>query len=246
MPARSSSRSCNTGWLNYRQVLTSEGLTLFVNDSYSRSKPGTEVLQLLEYQTRGDLFEAGVSYPFIRQRESNLIGTALFFASNDRSDILDALNTLDRLRGVRVKLDADAADPWRGINQLNLVLSQGIEGLGAAEAGSPNLSRANGRADFTKFEATFSRLQPLAGRLLGPGRRLRPVGQHPPAGARTVRLWRARLRARLRPLGAGRRQCLLLLGELRFDVPHSLQNVTQFSSMASPTAAGSIILPQLP
>ena len=43
--------------------------TLFVNDSYTRSKPGTEILQLLEYKTRGDLFEAGLSYPFIRQRE---------------------------------------------------------------------------------------------------------------------------------------------------------------------------------
>src|SRR6476659_8862035 len=104
--------------LSYRQVLTSEGLTIFFNDSYSRSRPGTEVLRLLDYRTHSDLFEGGVLYPFIRQRERNLIGTALFFATNDRSDMLDALNTLDRLRGVRVKLDADAADPLLAINQL--------------------------------------------------------------------------------------------------------------------------------
>ena len=42
-PAHSSSRSCNTGCVNYRQVLTSEGLTMFFNDSYSRSRPGTEI-----------------------------------------------------------------------------------------------------------------------------------------------------------------------------------------------------------
>jgi len=148
---------------SYRQVLTSEGLTLFFNDSYTRSRPGTETLRLLEYKTRGDLFEAGVLYPFIRTREKNLIATALFFMSNDRSDILDALNTLDKIRGFRLKTDADFVDPLRAINQINLVLSQGIEGLGASPAGSLTLSRANGRPDFTKFEATFSRLQPLPG-----------------------------------------------------------------------------------
>ena len=151
-------------WMaSYRQVLTSEGLALFVNDSYTRSKPGTEILQLLEYKTRGDLFEAGLSYPFIRSREKNVVGTALFFISNDRSDILGSLNTLDRIRGVRLKADVDFVDPLRATNQINLVLSQGLEGLGATEAGSMNLSRANGRSDFTKFEATFSRLQPLPG-----------------------------------------------------------------------------------
>ena len=30
--------------------------------------------------------------------------------TNDRSEILDSLNTLDRLRGFRAKLDADKAD----------------------------------------------------------------------------------------------------------------------------------------
>ena len=31
----------------YKQVLTPEGLTFFANNSYSRSKPGTEILRLL-------------------------------------------------------------------------------------------------------------------------------------------------------------------------------------------------------
>jgi hemolysin activation/secretion protein len=135
--------------LSYRQVLTPEGLTLFANNSYSRSKPGTAILQLLEYKTRGDLFEAGLSYPFIRSREKNLIATGLFFISNDRSDILAALNTLDRIRGVRMKVDADFVDTLRATNQINLVLSQGIEGLGSSSSGGANLSRANGQPDFT-------------------------------------------------------------------------------------------------
>ena len=147
--------------LGYRQVLTSEGLTLFVNNTYTRGKPGTEILQLLEYKTRGDLFEAGLSYPFIRSREKNLIGTGLFFISNDRSDILGALNTLDKLRGVRLKVDADFVDLLRATNQINLVVSQGFDMPGASNPGSLTLSRANGDPAFTRVEATFSRLQPL-------------------------------------------------------------------------------------
>ena len=216
-------------WMaSYRQVLTSEGLALFVNDSYTRSKPGTEILQLLEYKTRGDLFEAGLSYPFIRSREKNVVGTALFFISNDRSDILGSLNTLDRIRGVRLKADVDFVDPLRATNQINLVLSQGLEGLGATEAGSMNLSRANGRSDFTKFEATFSRLQPLPG---GFSVLLAAYGQWASTPLLSPELcgYGGRTFGRAYdPSELVGDQCLELLGELRFDVPHTLQNITQF------------------
>ena len=57
--------------LSYRQVLTAEGLAVFFNENFSRSRPGTETLQLLDYKTRSDLFEGGPSYPFIRSRERN-------------------------------------------------------------------------------------------------------------------------------------------------------------------------------
>jgi len=143
----------------YRQVLTPEGLTAFVDGSVSGGHPGTRALELLDYRTKSSLLEAGLSYPFIRQRERNLSATALFFASNDRSDILSAINTDDHLRGVRVRLDADAADPWGGINQLNLIGSHGLRALGAAASGLT--IRPDAPLDFSKFEATFTRLQAL-------------------------------------------------------------------------------------
>jgi hemolysin activation/secretion protein len=216
-------------WMvSYRQVLTSEGLTIFFNDSYSRSRPGTEVLRLLDYRTRSDLFEGGVLYPFIRQRERNLIGTALFFATNDRSDILEALNTLDRLRGVRVKLDTDAADPLLAINQVNLVVSQGLDGLGASPVGSANLSRANGRSDFTKFEATFSRLQPLGSSPFSVLAAAYGQWARTPLLAPELCGYGGRAFGRAYdPSELVGDSCLELLGELRLDVPHSLQNLTQ-------------------
>src|SRR5215475_13159521 len=78
---------------SYRQVLNSEGLTFFANASNSHGKPGTPDLRLLEYKTRSNVFEGGVSYPFIRLREKNLIVSGSFFASDDRSDIFGALNS---------------------------------------------------------------------------------------------------------------------------------------------------------
>ncbi len=211
----------------YRQVLTGEGLTFFANNSYSRSKPGTEILELLEYKTRGDLFEAGLSYPVIRSREKNAVATALFYMSNDRSDILGALNTLDRIRGFRFKADVDFVDPIRATNQFNLILSQGIEGLGASGNGSDLLSRANGRTDFTKFEATFTRLQPLGWNF---SLLLAAYGQWASTPLLSPELCGYGGRAFGRaydPSELVGDKCLELLVELRYDIPHALQNVTQ-------------------
>lgn len=212
---------------SYRQVLTGEGLTIFLNNSYTRSKPGTDILRLLDYKTRGDLFEAGVLYPFIRSREKNLIATALFFMSNDRSDILDSLNTLDRLRGFRLKTDFDFVDPIRGVNQINLVLSQGIEGLGSSSSSSTTLSRANGRPDFTKVEATVSRLQPLPANfsvlLAAYGMWTRtPLLAPELCGYGGRNFGRA-----FDPSELVADTCVELLAELRYDIPHTLPALTQ-------------------
>ncbi len=209
-------------------MITPEGLTVFITETVTRSKPGTPTLELLEYRTRSNFFESGFSYPFIRQRESNLIATALFFMTDDRSDILGALNTLDRLRGFRAKVDADRADPLGGINQLNLILSQGLQGLGATSNDSLTKSRANGRVDFTKAEATFTRLQPL--------------GQGFSALASVYGQWAGNPLLSPELCGYGGRvfgraydpsellgdSCVLLLGELRYDIPVSMPNVSQF------------------
>lgn len=150
---------------SYRQVLNSEGLTAFVNGSYSWGKPGTADLEALDYKTHSAVFEAGLSYPVIRARERNLTLTGLFFMSNDDGSILDdpsiPPSTRDRLRGVRIKAEGDFADRFLGVNQVNVTFSQGIDGLGSTENGNPLASREAGRVDFSKIEGTVSRLQPL-------------------------------------------------------------------------------------
>ncbi|HXF87790.1 MAG TPA: POTRA domain-containing protein [Xanthobacteraceae bacterium] len=146
------------GW---RQVLNSEGLTAFVNGTYSWGFPGTPTLQLLQFYAQSTIIDGGLSYPFIRSRERNLIVSGVVFMSDNASDILGAPFNRDRLRGFRIKGDADLADQWQGINQFNVTFSQGIEGLGSTQNGNPLASRAAGRVDFSKLEGTVSRIQPL-------------------------------------------------------------------------------------
>ncbi|HZS53851.1 MAG TPA: ShlB/FhaC/HecB family hemolysin secretion/activation protein [Bryobacteraceae bacterium] len=146
---------------NYRQVLNSEGLTFFVNASDSWGKPGTLQLETLQYKNRGPYFESGLSAPVVRTREKNLTLTGLFFASNSASNVLDAPFNRDRLRGIRLKADADAADTFNGVNQFNLTFSQGFDGLGSTQNGNPLASRAFGKVDFNKIEGTAVRTQPL-------------------------------------------------------------------------------------
>jgi hemolysin activation/secretion protein len=146
---------------SYRQVLNSEGLTGFVNASYGFGRPGTDILRTLDYRTRSTVVEAGLSYPVIRTREKNLTVTGLGFMTDDDSDEFGTAFTRDRLRGFRLKADADWADSFLGINQVNFTFSQGVNGLGSTDNTNPIPSTNAGRVDFNKIEGTFIRTQPL-------------------------------------------------------------------------------------
>jgi hemolysin activation/secretion protein len=147
--------------LYYRQVLTSEGLTFFADANNTGGRPGTTPLEILNYRTSGNYFDAGLSYPVIRSRERNLTLSGLVFSSDNFSNILGVPFNDDKLRGLRGKIDADIADVLRGVNQFNLTFSQGIEGLGSTMNGNPLASRSVGRVDFSKVEVSANRTQPL-------------------------------------------------------------------------------------
>ncbi len=153
---------------SFRKVLNGEGLTFFANGSYGWGRPGTVVLETLEFATRSMTVETGLTYPVIRTRERNLSVSGLVFASEAYSHVgftgRQEPQAVDRLRGLRAKLDADFADGFSGINLVNVTVSQGLNGLGSTGNGHPFASRTAGRADFTKVELYASRLQPLPGR----------------------------------------------------------------------------------
>ena len=145
----------------WRQVLTSEGLTLTVTGSYNTGIPGLPPLEAIEYESEGIVVSAMLSYPVIRTRDENLVLSGIGFIEDVKSRALDAPFTDDRLRGVRLRAEYDNADTHGGINLLQVTVSQGIDGLGSTGNGNALASRATGRVDFTKIEATASRAQQL-------------------------------------------------------------------------------------
>ena len=144
-------------------MLTAEGLAFFFNASDGYGKPGTATLDFLQFKTKTLYLNSGLAFPVIRTREKNLAVSALFFASNSESDTFGLPLNDDRLRGTRARLDFDMADRWQGIDKLNIVVSQGIDGLSSTPNNNPLASRPDGHVDFTKFEGTATRLQPLGG-----------------------------------------------------------------------------------
>jgi hemolysin activation/secretion protein len=218
---------------NYRQVLNPEGLTYFATASYGFGHPGTEELQFLNYRTRSFYAETGLSYPVIRARERNLAVSGLWFWSNDRGIFLDLPDdppsTHDRMRGMRVRVDADSADAIGGINQLYFVFSQGVRGLGATQNGQDLASRANGRVDFSKMELTVSRVRPIP-LLPGLSGLVAAYGQYAMTPLLVSELcgYGGRLFGRgFDPSQFVADSCLLALFELRYDIPIQLQSVTQ-------------------
>ena len=212
-------------------MLTSEGLTAFANASYGWGRPGTFELELLEYKTKSAYGEVGLSYPIIRARERNLIASALWFWTDDRSSFFDMPetppSTLDKMRGFRIKFDADAADPMNGINQLNFAFSHGFRGLGSTANGDELASRFNGRVDFSKAELTLSRLQPFMG---GWSILIAAYGQWAFTPLLTSELcsYGGRLFGRgFDPSQYVGDTCVNAFGELRLDIPHELQALTQ-------------------
>jgi hemolysin activation/secretion protein len=149
--------------LGYKQVLTSDGLFGFVNGSRSWGEPGTPALEALEFHSNSTGFDIGLGVPVIRERERNLTVSGLLFMSDNEGEMLGAPSSQDRLRGIRVMADFDFVDSLNGTTQGNVTLSQGFEGLGSTENGSPLASRENGRVDFTTLSASLSRLQEFDG-----------------------------------------------------------------------------------
>ncbi|HEY2231404.1 MAG TPA: POTRA domain-containing protein [Xanthobacteraceae bacterium] len=207
----------------YSQVLNAEGLLFFVDASDGWGRPGTPDLRALDYRTKSVVFETGLTFPIIRTRERNLSVTALWFASNNDGVILDdptmPPSTLDRLRGGRLKVNGDWADPAMGIDQVNLVLSKGIQGLDSTDNSQALASRLNGRVDFSKVEATVTRLQQLPA---GFSFLLVAYGQYAGTPLLNPELcsYGGRVFGRaFEPSVIVADECVETLGELRFDIP---------------------------
>ena len=145
----------------YEQPISSEGTKLFFSGSFSDSEPGSD-LELFEIKGESKTFTLKITHSFFRSRSENLNGFISYTNRDSETEILGKLDSEDRLRIVKLGVSYDFVDGYQGVNLLSFNLSKGVDFFNGTETGSPNLTRANGHSDFTKFTGEALRLQQLA------------------------------------------------------------------------------------
>jgi hemolysin activation/secretion protein len=141
-------------------ILGVSGAVVTISASSIRTEPGSSLADL---DIKGKAYNVGaeVSYPLIRQRDQTLKVNAGFEWKNAHTKILGEELYDDRMRILRAGLNYNFTDDLAGYNLLDIHFSKGLEIFGVREAGSPDLSRQDGRPDFKKVEFNAARLQAL-------------------------------------------------------------------------------------
>lgn len=147
--------------LSHSQAIDAEGTTVSVDARLTRSEPGFTV-RPFEVRSLSTFVSLGVSLPLIRSRAETLRVGAEFAVRNSRTDLRGDLLSRDRLRVGSLGATYDFADDWQGSTVIDVRIHHGFDILGATKSGSDNLTRENGRSDFTKWTAYLQRSQPLS------------------------------------------------------------------------------------
>jgi hemolysin activation/secretion protein len=151
--------------LTHDEQIGSEGGKLGFLVSFVRSIPDESASFIpLNLQTKSDSGALTYSYPLIRSRSQNLYLRGGLSALDGSTQLFGVTDTRDRIRALRLGATYDLADRYRGVNIVDVEIGQGLRGLGASRAGDPDLSRANGKPDFTKLTFYAARLQSVAAR----------------------------------------------------------------------------------
>jgi hemolysin activation/secretion protein len=145
----------------YDLPINDEGTRLFFSSSVSKSEPGST---LKRFDINGDSksITLRLTHPFLRSRGENLTGHLGFSGRNSTTKILGLLDSEDRLRVMNMGVSYDYADEYKGVNLIRLNLSKGLNIFDATESGSSNLSRSQGKSNFTKLTGNLMRIQSLS------------------------------------------------------------------------------------
>ncbi|HEU5047881.1 MAG TPA: ShlB/FhaC/HecB family hemolysin secretion/activation protein [Rickettsiales bacterium] len=144
----------------YIMPLAAEGLSLALSGGHGTADPA---YRLESFNIHNVSTDAGASlfWKPIRQREENLTFGGGFAVKNVRSNILGSPFYDDNIRELKASAVYNRSDSWHGNNMLDTEIVQGLDLLGASHPGSPNISRAEGKTEFTKLDITANRLQDL-------------------------------------------------------------------------------------
>jgi hemolysin activation/secretion protein len=157
--ASSGNAKYNALLLDHERAIGASGLKALAKLKALESRPGKKANRNLE--TRSREAELGLSYPILRSRSKNFYLSGTLSAHDGEIDLPELRSSKDRTRSVRLAASFDATDRWQGVNTIELGLTQGLRGLGASDNGSAQVSRTQGRSDFTKLTLYAARLQAL-------------------------------------------------------------------------------------
>ncbi len=144
---------------DFTKTVTSEGTQFNIGASYTETEPGFTLSQF-DIKGRSRNLHIGITHPLIRTRNENFfVSATLDLNEITRGDNIPASDVEDRIRALRLGAIYQFTDRYIGVNTLDVTVSKGFDLFNGSDAGDANLSRPNGRAEFTKVEAQISRLQ---------------------------------------------------------------------------------------
>jgi hemolysin activation/secretion protein len=145
--------------ITHEEQIGAEGFKVKARAAVTRTEPGGSISPL-GIEGDSDLFDLEGVYPFLRGRRYNLNFVAGFNALNSESDLLGIQVGKDHVRSVRAGANVDFVDPLKGVNQIDAVVTRGLDVFGATEDGVGR-SRANGEHEFLRGNLTATRVQQL-------------------------------------------------------------------------------------
>lgn len=156
-------RQLRFGSIRHTQLLNSEGTSIEVSASRTLTNPGS-ILQDLHIDGRATQAGLMLTHPIVRSRARNIYVLGGFQYLNSETETLGSIvSNMDRTRWFSASASTDFVDQNRGVNLVRLEIQQGVDILGARESGSagPDLTRTNGRSNFTKVNVDLIREQDM-------------------------------------------------------------------------------------
>jgi len=145
--------------ISHEEQVGTEGAKITGRYAYTKTKPGSTLTPLDSVGT-SSLFDLEALYPLVRSRQYNINVIGGFNLLDAKSDILGGNVSDDRVRTVRAGGRFDFTDSMAGINQAELIVTQGLDTLGATQDGAGR-THPNANNDFTRVNSTVTRIQDL-------------------------------------------------------------------------------------
>lgn len=151
-------RELVSGEVTYDVPLDSSGTDLFLSGGRTALKPGGSLASLALDGTATH-YVVRVSHALIRSRAQSLWLAGALDVLDSSENEAGARLFDDRLRMLHASAIYSLSDSLGGTNSIDVDVTQGLDAFGASKPGSTLLSRANGRADFTKATLFATRQQ---------------------------------------------------------------------------------------